>query len=581
MKRDGWIIPYIKENKKMIGVTIFLGLLTVLSATLLMFTSGYLISKSATKPETILMVYVPIVAVRAFSILRAVLKYVERLLGHQVSLKILSKMRTRLYKVIEPRVLMMESKFQTGDILGTLSDDIERIQDVYLKTIFPCTVGFLFYLVTILVLGSFSWEMAGWVAIYLFILVILFPALSLLVTKKKMLLIKRGRSGLYQVLTDAVLGLSDWVFSGRQSSFIEAYEKEERQLFLLERKLRYFNRVRTFVSQLMVLGLVLIIIFWVADQTELGLLPITFIAAFVLVVFPITEVFLPLSDATSQWTRYQESFNRLEKYSENHNQYHSNRSKRYTNQGDCEKLIGVKNVKLEFNDVSFTYQTGKKALNGASFVVNQGEKLILLGPSGAGKSTILKLIQGVILPQSGKVTLNGISPTSIEGDISQVVSVLNQQPYLFDTTVLNNIRLGNLNATDEEVYWAAKQVELYDMIQSLPQGFDTPLHESGIRFSGGERQRIALARILLQDNPIVILDEPTIGLDPRTERDLLENMFHVLSGKSILFITHHLAGLKPEDKILFIDEGEVVLQGAHAHLLSENKRYQKLTNSLG
>jgi ATP-binding cassette, subfamily C, bacterial CydC len=107
---------------------------------------------------------------------------------------------------------------------------------------------------------------------------------------------------------------------------------------------------------------------------------------------------------------------------------------------------------------------------------------------------------------------------------------------------LNNIRLGNLNATDEEVAWAAKQVKLYDYIQSLPQGFDTQLHESGMRFSGGERQRIALARILLQNNPIVILDEPTIGLDPRTERDLLENMFHVLSGKIILFITHHLAG---------------------------------------
>lgn len=574
-KGKGWIYPYIQENKKLIMITVILGLLTLLSATLLMFTSGYLISKSATKPETILMVYVPIVAVRALSIFRAVSRYVERLMGHNVILNILSKMRLRLYKIIEPQVLVMESKFRTGDVLGVLADDIEHIQDIYLKTIFPYIVGFSLYLLSILALGSFSIEMASWVGLYLLVIVVLIPLQSLVATKRKIILIKQEKKALYQVLTDAVLGISDWVFSGRQDDFIEGYEQKERELFLIERKRRSFNRLRNFISQLMVAGLVLIIIFWAADQSELGILPVTFIAAFVLIVFPLTEVFLPLSDAVSQLPRYQNSLERLKSFS-NNRQTDRQAPKSTTYTEDTERLVSTKDVKLEFEHVTFTYQSGKKALEDISFSLEQGEKMILLGPSGSGKSTILKLIQGLFVPDSGNVNLNGISASHLAKDSSKVISVLNQQPHLFDTTVLNNIRLGNMNATDEEVYRAAKQVKLYDYIQSLPQGFETQLHESGMRFSGGERQRIALARILLQNNPIVVLDEPTIGLDPRTERDLLDNMFQVLSGKSILFITHHLAGIKPDDRILFLDRGELIMNGTHRQLLLENDRYVKL-----
>jgi ATP-binding cassette, subfamily C, bacterial CydC len=574
----GWIYPYIQENKKLITITVILGLLTVLSATLLMFTSGYLISKSAKKPETILLVYVPIVAVRALSIFRAVSRYIERLMGHNVILNILSKMRLRLYKIIEPKVLVMESKFRTGDVLGVLADDIEHIQDIYLKTIFPYIVGFFLYLLSILALGYFSLELAGWVALYLFVIVVLIPLLSLVATKRKIILYKQGKRALYQVLTDAVLGISDWVFSGRQDHFIKAYEQKERELFLIDRKRRSFNRLRNFLSQLLVAGLVLIVIFWAAGQQELGLLPVTFIAAFVLIIFPITEVFLPLSDAVSQLPRYQNSLERLESFS-NNSQSEIQASKGSTSTDsteEIERIVADKDVKLEFKQVTFTYQSGKMALEDLSFTLNQGEKLVLLGPSGSGKSTILKLLLGIFIPNRGSVSINGIPASYFARDSSKVISVLNQNPHLFDTTILNNIRLGNLNATDEEVYWAAKQVKLYDYIQSLPQGFDTELHESGMRFSGGERQRIALARILLQNNPIVILDEPTIGLDPRTERDLLENMFHVLSGKSILFITHHLAGINPDERILFLDKGKLIMNGTHRQLLLENERYVKL-----
>jgi ATP-binding cassette subfamily C protein CydC len=568
MKKNSWVLPYLKENRKLIWSVVLLGLLAVLASAALMFASGYLISKSATLPETILLVYVPIVAVRTFGILRAVLRYVERLVSHHVILTILSQMRLRLYQAIEPTILVLHSRLQTGDVLGALSDDIEHLQDVYIKTIFPSIVGCIVYLISVLVLGLFSWSIALIVAVYLFILVFVFPLVSLLVTRAKLVRVKQGRSELYRHLTDAVLGISEWMFSGRQVSFIKQFEEKEEVILEDERKRRSFVHLRNFASQMMVAGLVFILINWAAKQVELGSLEATFIAAFVLVVFPLTEAFLPLGDAVSQLPTYEDSLNRLEGM-----ETQSIPKKK----GSIRKEPFVdEKVRIVLEDVSFSYKKEKEVLSDVSFQVEPGEKLVLLGPSGSGKSTILKLIQGVIQPTSGNVRLNGVNSEELVEQIAHVVSVLNQQPHLFDTTILNNIRLGQPEASDEEVYWAAKQVEMYDFIQSLPFGFHTPLHESGFRLSGGQRQRIALARILLQNNPVIILDEPTIGLDPKTEMNLIHQMFNVLKGRTIIFITHHFVGIDDHDQVLFLEKGKIKLAGTHQTLLEENERYQRL-----
>jgi ATP-binding cassette subfamily C protein CydC len=156
------------------------------------------------------------------------------------------------------------------------------------------------------------------------------------------------------------------------------------------------------------------------------------------------------------------------------------------------------------------------------------------------------------------------------------MAVLNQKAYLFNTSVMNNIRLGNPNASDEEIFEAAEKVQMHHMIKQLPNGYETNMHETGSRFSGGERQRIALARILLQKTPIVILDEPTVGLDPITERKLLNTIFETLKGKTIIWVTHHLAGAEKMDRILFIDQGKKVMEGSHLQLLTSEERYQRL-----
>ncbi len=200
----------------------------------------------------------------------------------------------------------------------------------------------------------------------------------------------------------------------------------------------------------------------------------------------------------------------------------------------------------------------------------------MIGRSGAGKSTLLKLIQGAIVPEQGQVTINGIRVDQFGNDMPKLIAVLNQRPYLFDTTVANNIRLGKPEATDEEIRNVAKQVKLDPLIESLPLGYRTPMLETGDRFSGGERQRIAWARILLQDTPVIILDEPTVGLDPATERDLLRTVFQTLQGKTLIWITHHLVGVEQMDEVVFIEEGQVEMRGSHEHLLETVPRYRHL-----
>ncbi|WP_368774733.1 thiol reductant ABC exporter subunit CydC [Bacillus aerius] len=568
MVSKGWFIPYIKENQKLFALVLFLGAIAVFSASMLMYTSGFLISKAATRPENILMVYVPIVAVRTFGISRSAARYAERLASHQLILTMIEKMRVRLYDMAERSA--KQTKLGTGEMLGLLSEDVERLQDAYLKTIFPSIGALLLYAASIGALGLFSWPFAGLMLLYMALLVFVFPYITVLVNRARQIQMKKGRNELYSHLTDAVMGVSDWLFSGRQNDFVEGYERKEAKLLALEAAKHRFIRLRQFLAQLVIGGAVVLVVYWSGSVVQAGSMPHTLIAAFVLVLFPLTEAFLPLSDAAGDIPVYQHAVSRLNHYEK---QSYEGLVER---EAADETPVSDGAEAVCFDQVTFGFEVNKHVLKHFSFSLKQGESLALLGKSGAGKSTILKLLEGAVVPNQGVVSIQGKPVQSIQEEISSYVSVLNQQPYLFDTSVLNNIRLGSPEATEEQVKEAARQVQLHDYIESLPEGYHTGVQETGVRFSGGERQRMALARILLQNTPIVVLDEPTVGLDPRTERELLETIFRVLKGKTVIWITHHLTGCEACDRMMFIEGGRIEMQGQHHDLLKENLRYQNL-----
>lgn len=566
---SNWVKPYIKQNKGRMTLTIFLGLLGVSSGAMLLFISGYLISKSALRPENVMVVYVPIVATRAFSIGQAVFHYIERLVGHDVVLRILEKMRTKLYRIVEPQALFFRSRFQTDDMLGVLSEDIEHLQNLYLRTIFPSILALVVYSIFVLVIGAFDVVFALIAGCMLAIIVFLIPFVSLLLMKQHHVTLKQGRNRLYQQLTDAVFGLSDWQASGRKNEFIDAYVEQNAQLLKTEQRVKSWYHIRDSIIQLVVGIVVISMIIWTGNEAASGQIAPTVIAAFVLMTLSVTNALIPVSDAIDRIPSYVESFHRL-------NSVESDNVLQDRDELFEDKVyVAPKYVDIELNNVSYNYpNSNESVLKDVSLQIKAGKKIAILGRSGTGKSTLLKLLAGALSPVNGQVLLNGEQAhTNL---LSKYISVLNQKPHLFDTTIGNNVRIGKPEANDEDIWKALEKAQLASHITSLPDGLQTKMDEMGKRFSGGERQRVAFARTLMQEAPIIVLDEPTIGLDPKTELSLIETMFSATEEKTVIWITHHLIGIEHVDEVIFLDRGHIVMQGSHEQLLKENEKYRKL-----
>lgn len=569
MIKNRWIFPYIKENIGLLLLVIFLGILTIASGGALMFTSGHLISKSSLMPESIMAVYVSTVGVRAFGIMRSVSRYAERLASHSLVLKMLAKMRVQLYRYLEPQALLIKSRYRTGDILGLLADDIEHLQNFYLTTMFPAIVSLAIYAIIVIGLGVFSLPIALLFLLLIGIIVFVLPWISLAYTKAKNAYQKQGRNKLYSQFTDAVFGISDWMFSGRTKNFVQTYEKSEQALLKNETKQFHFVNWRDFFSQLITGAMVIIMVYWSAGEARSGAISGTMIAAFVLAIMSLAEVFIPVPSAVSDSTLYQDSLARLDKVED-----HS--LPNFEEELHADIKVEEDHIDLQISKLNFRYESSIPIIDDMYLQLKSAEKIAIIGKSGTGKSTLLKLIQGALEPQTGSVKLNGEDVSKIRPQIPKLVAMLNQKAHLFNTSVLNNIRLGNQAATDEEVYEVAKKVQLHEMIMGMPDGYHTSMTEMGERFSGGEQQRIALARILLQNTPLVILDEPTVGLDAITEKELLHTIFETLADKAVIWVTHHLVGTERMDKIYFLENGKFIMAGSHEELLASSERYKNL-----
>lgn len=564
LKHDQWVKPFLHHYKRVLYLALFLGFMTFFCAGALMFTSGYLISRSASLPENILMIYIPIVLTRAFGIGRPVFRYVERLTSHNWVLKMTSKLRLQLYNTLEKDAIFFKRTYRMGDILGLLAEDINHIQNLYLRTIFPTIIAWVLYCFVVIGLGFVSLWFALMMLVLFSGLVVVFPLVSVLRNGARQEREKQVKNALYVDLTDNVMGVSDWIFSQRSQEYVDTYLANEQELYDVQNELRQFNRRRNFLFQLYIGLMAVSLILWTSQRfvgNHGG--AANWIAAFVLSLFPLIDAFAVLPDAAQETNVYKDSLDRLNALNGK-------------DQPEPKKVM-VDSTDIHLSDVSFHYENETKVvLNQLNLTIPQGQHVAILGRSGSGKSTLATLIRGDLTPTAGSLTLGGVLTSSFGDQMAQYIGVIQQTPYLFHTTILNNLRIGNEDASVEEVWHVLERVGLKELVQRLPDGLQTMVDEAGLRFSGGERHRMALARILLQDTPIVLLDEPTVGLDPITEQALIETFFDELAEKTVIWVTHHLQGIDQMERVIFIEDGQIELSGSPAELAATNARYQRL-----
>ena len=572
MRNNSIVRTEIKKNKSMMALVVILGILSTVSGAALMYVSGFLISKSSLRIGNILMLQVPTVLTRTFSLSQSTFAYLQRLTSHNLVLGIIEKMRSRVYKILEPHALKLKKEYKSGDLLGLIAEDIEHLQNIYLKTIFPSIVSLVLYVIFVTLMFGYDMSYAILATLFGLFIIFIVPFVSLTFTRRNFQVMKEAKYDLYKNFTSAIFGISDWISSNRVNDFMNEYQEKETRLLKKETKIKIFVHFRENLVNFIAGLTVFYMIYSCWNMTLNDSIENVYIASFCMMALSVMSVSVMTSESVAHIPGYEVSIKRVKDF--------------YANEQDdvdIDKALQNKegNV-IDIENVTFAYENGKNVLDNISLSIKKGEKVAILGRSGVGKSTLVKLLTGTYTDYTGSISVLGKVPT--EKMLGTKISLLNQKPYLFDMTIRENLKLALLDkkeeVTDDEINSkieeSLEKSQLTRLISELPEGINTNVFETGSRFSGGERQRIAFARTLIQNNELLLLDEPTVGLDPKTEHELLKTIFETNRDKTIVWITHHLNSIKYMDRIIFIKDGKVEMNGTHEELYKTNEKYRKL-----
>ncbi len=525
-----------------VGWAVLLGALTVIFGVGLMATSGYLISRAAERPP-ILSLMMAIVAVQFFGIGRPFVRYLERLASHDMTLRVLGRLRARFFAQIEPLAPAELDAYRKGDLLSRMVADVDALQNLYLRGLEPPLVAVLAGAVSVgasvallpaagLVLASGL--LVGGLAV---------PALAALLGTRAARRQAAARGQLSAEVIESLRGAPELVTFGADEAALDRVRAADRALVKLARRDALTVGVGDGL-ELLVTGLTVTGVLAVAVAAhDHGALNRVLIATLALLALAAFEAVTPLAATARDLSATLAAGRRVLELTD-----HTAAVR------DPARPVAAPQwpFAVALEDVTARYpREDRPAVDGVSLRLEPGERIALLGPSGAGKTTVANLLLRFLDPEHGRVTLAGRDLCDYrQDDVRRAISVAGQDSHLFSASIRDNVRLARPDAGDDDLRDALRRARIWDWISTLPDGLDTFVGEEGRELSGGQRQRIVLARALVAGAPVLVLDEPTAHLDPQTASELVDDVFSAAGDRTVLLITHRTEGLDLVDRVV-------------------------------
>ncbi|GAA0409993.1 hypothetical protein Acor_35820 [Acrocarpospora corrugata] len=524
----------------------------------LIASAAWMITRAAEQPP-LAALSVAIVGVRAFATSRGVFRYSERLAGHDVALRAQAATRERLYEALIPSGPLSH---RGADLLSRMVDDTDAVQDLLVRCLLPAVAALVTGAAAV-VIALFLLPAAAFALLAgLVVAGVLLPLGTAAASRRWSARLAPARADLAARVADLVHGSADLAAYGAKGEALAAGMAADDQLAALERRQARVSAT-AMLTGVLAQGLTVVAIVWICELSGTGPVATAVLALMSLVAF---EPVLPLAGAGERLTGVLAALRRLADL-------------RTVPPAVTEpaKPAQVPDGPLTIAVTGLVVRHGTRppALDGVSFTLAPGHRVAVVGPSGAGKSTLLSALMRTVDYESGNITINGVEARDLASDdVRRLMTGLTQDPYVFQASFKDNLRLAGPEASDADLANAVRSAHLDQWADRT--GWDTPLGEDGRTLSGGQLQRLALARALLFDPPVLLLDEPAEALDERTADSLMTDLLDATHGRTTLLITHRLRGLEAVDEILVLEDGHITQRGTHEALVSTNGYYRTL-----